>query len=112
MRASILVVAAILSTPANSQEHQFFLLPGGNFLGLCREDQSACMFYVAGVFDTANWLNVSQQGDRLICAPVSVDAMQLMRMAVKAVEDDPSRHHLPAADAILGALIRAFPCRE
>jgi len=70
-----------------------------------------CLGYTRGVSEAAQ---IWQLGTKVqtFCVPEEADADQLVRVAVKYLEDNPAKLHYNAASTVLGAFMEAFPCTE
>lgn len=64
-----------------------------------------CMGYTEGVFGTA--LQLDKRG---VCASEEADSEQLIRIAMKYLENHPEQLHYGASSTILVAFREAFPC--
>lgn len=49
--------------------------------------------------------------ESLYCLPRGVSYEQMVKVFLKWAEEHPEKLHMRAADAVLAALVRAFPCK-
>jgi hypothetical protein len=78
---------------------------------------SFCIGYIRGVTDTMiTWKEVdiarkaTGAGPDHPCIPQSASVDELVRVAVKYLDDHPEDLHLPAESLVFGAMRKAFPC--
>lgn len=87
---------------------------GEELLQLCESDldtkQSSCSGYVTAVLDTHEALVASRNLERGFCVPKGVDPVQLVRVAVKYLSEEPEKLHGGAAVLLLDYFAQAFPC--
>ena len=70
-----------------------------------------CLGYTGGVIDThENWQVFAER--ETFCLPDQAEVDQLIRVAMKYLEDHPAQLHYNAAYALQVALREAFPCTE
>src|SRR6266853_1034281 len=76
-----------------------------------------CISYIQGLIDGVTYEIASTHVDNKkqakpfpFCSPESVGNMQLLRVALKYVRDNPEKAHLPTAVLIFTALKKSFPC--
>jgi Rap1a immunity proteins len=127
-----LLVFCTLSIPAFSANHLYN--SGNDFLsecsGLDRANDSTltnvemaknmqCLSYVEGLIDGAFYESVRTKADGKLkmgslpfCRPEGVNNLQLARVALKYVRDNPEKAHLTTAVLVFEALKNAFPCSE
>jgi Rap1a immunity proteins len=127
-----LLVCCTLSIPAFSANHLYD--SGNDFLaecsGLDRANDSTltnvemaknmqCISYVIGLIDGAFYQSVRVEADGKttvgvlpFCRPVGVGDLQLIRVALKFVRDNPEKAHLTTPVLVFGAFKNAFPCSE
>jgi hypothetical protein len=56
-------------------------------------------------------INVSLNTTTTYCIRADADNDQLIRIAVKYLNDNPAKLHNPAGTLVLSAMIDAFPCK-
>lgn len=76
-----------------------------------------CFSYIQGLIDGATYEIASTQAENKkqvltlpFCRPEGVGNMQLLRVALKYVRDNPEKAHFPTVVLIFTALKNAFPC--
>ena len=76
-----------------------------------------CLSYMEGLMDGALYENMrigaeSRTNMRSLefCRPEGVNNIQLVRVALKYVRDNPGRAHLPTVVLVFAAMKGAFPC--
>ena len=77
-----------------------------------------CLSYIQGLIDGATYEIATQVEDKKqahtfpFCRPEGVGNMQLLRVALKYVRDNPEKAHLLTVALIFTALKNAFPCSK
>jgi hypothetical protein len=126
----VLMVFCTLSIPAFSANRLYD--SGNNFLSECSALDRAndsnltnvemaknmqCLSYVEGLIDGAFYESVRTLADGKLkvdslpfCRPEGVSNLQLIRVALKYVRDNPEKAHLTTAVLVFEALKIAFPC--
>lgn len=116
------LVAAIVALLAGAARAE----TGGELLNLCRNYETAqqsvnsitdqefanvmgCIGYVKGSVDAFASI-VLAGGQRCPALPDALSYEQTIRIVIRYLQENPSRHHMRAGDLVLAALIQAFPC--
>jgi hypothetical protein len=126
---AFLVVFCALSVPAFSANHLYDT--GNEFLSECSAVDRAndsnltlvekanimqCLSYVQGVIDGVVYENTrvgmtgNSKAPPLPCAPGDVSRLQLVRVALKYVRDNPEKAHMATVVLVMTALENAFSC--
>ena len=78
-----------------------------------------CLSYVQGLIDGATYgIALTQVESKMraqpfpFCRPEGVGNMQLLRVALKYVRDNPEKAHVETVVLVFTALKNAFPCSE
>lgn len=102
MRTLIAVAAALLATPAHAGFET-----GNDLHDWCSSARGGpCMGYVAGVADTAEFLQPNY-----FCAPTGVELGQMVDVVSSYLVSYPEKRHFPAQGIVMVALAEAFPCQ-
>ena len=102
----ILLLAALL--PATSLAGGYYI-EGNELLAWCEADNDACPGYIMGIDDSHTaYLQVDSMEPKF-CIPEGVRANQLVKIAVKFLNDHPEDLHYPASIQVITALFEAFP---
>jgi hypothetical protein len=70
---------------------------------------SYCRGYVHGVVDAMAVMSASVI--TTYCIPANADGDQLIRIAVKYLNDNPAKLHYPSGALVVRAITEAFPCK-
>lgn len=71
---------------------------------------SYCRGYVHGIVDAMTVMSVNVTTTDY-CIPANTDSDQLIRIAVKYLNDNPAKLHYPSGALVVGAITEAFPCK-
>ncbi|MFT5709319.1 MAG: hypothetical protein ACI8QT_000005 [Halioglobus sp.] len=89
---------------------------GAEMLKICTDvspfQAKSCGGYIAGVADTSAKAVAWETLTAVRCVPVEVTIKQLMKIAVKYMEEHPEELHLGAESLIQNAFKEAFPCEK
>jgi hypothetical protein len=133
MKTLGLIAVALLmlcgNTFAQTVEAMPFVASGNSFLRDCSvvdkektapiEDAEsvACLFYVGGVVRGAELGSAATRGQanqttlpQLFCRPGNVEVIQLVRIVLKHIRQNPENANQETAILILRALREAYPC--
>jgi len=90
-----------------------------NLTDLEKVQNMQCLSYLEGLIDGAFYENVriemkgkAKAQPLPYCRPEGVGNIQLARVALKYVRDNPEKGHLPTAVLVFTALGNAFPCSK
>lgn len=72
-------------------------------------DGSFCRGYVLGIVDSL--IGISFVTTSTYCIPANADSDQLIRVAVKYLNDNPAKLHYPSGALVFRAITEAFPCK-
>lgn len=72
-------------------------------------DATFCRGYVVGIADAM--ISMSVNNTTTYCIPTDADNDQLIRIAVKYLNDNPAKLHYAAGLLVLRAIAEAFPCK-
>ena len=101
---AILLIAALL--PATSLAR---FIDGNKLLDDCEGGNVACSGYIAGISDAhGTFVGWGDMGPKF-CVPKGVTVGQLMKVAVKHLNDFPEALHYNASGLVSQALFGAFP---
>ena len=75
-------------------------------------EQTTCLEYVTGVFDSFSTSFGVGLMPRTFCSPSSVTVSQLKDIAVRYLEQNPSSRHISAAALVMISFKEAFPCKS
>jgi len=114
----VLLVALVTSPGAWAESEPFIYLNGSKLLERCKAyvDETyiakggVCIGYVMGIADAHNTYSSWGYLPKQYCAPSEVAGSQLVRVALKHLEEAPEGLHLAASSLVINALTEAFPC--
>jgi len=92
-------------------------ISGNEFQTLCTYeaatfDAGMCMGYLQGVHEVYKSFASLTETNRFYCLPDNVTYGQAKQISLKYLEENPEILHLLAAQSIVLALTKAFPCED
>ena len=115
MIRALLTLALMLMSISS---HAYFR-DGNTLLRQLESDNAAervsAMGYVSGAFDMINEVDIliNRESKRyLFCQPDNITLGQIVDIVKAYLRSNPEIRHKPAAELVMGALRRSFPCAE
>jgi hypothetical protein len=71
-----------------------------------------CLSYIVGVYDTFDTVSRMQNAPSVVCAPSGIVVEQLSDIVLAYLRANPEVRHYPAADIVMLAFSKSFPCRK
>jgi hypothetical protein len=80
-------------------------------LGICNENQGACLTYVMGAVDSYVGTSIVNFGRAYVCIPPQVTNQQIANVAVAYLRTHPQMLDVNAALVVVQGISASYPCR-
>lgn len=80
-------------------------------LGICNENQGACLTYVMGAVDAYVGTSIVNFGRAYVCIPPQVTNQQIANVAVAYLRTHPEMLDVNAALVVVQGVSASYPCR-
>lgn len=113
-----LIVILLTSIPSEGSMGSTFFT-GVDLLNYCNKGEGSdeslvCVGYLTGVHDAFSMtqVKITDRKEEQFCTPEKFAKIQLFRVVLKFLEDNPEHLHRDAWLLIMTALSKAFPCNQ